>query len=100
MKLALVGTGRWAQNIIASLPPGVELTAVVSSRADIGALLVPPQRLYRDITDLPLDDLDGIIIANKASGHGGAAFNVWWHKPKMPLVIEKPFPFRYFNGKP
>lgn len=86
MKLALVGTGKWAQNIARSLPPGVELAAVVSSRTDLPAT----PRVYPSVAELPLDHLDGVVIANTAEDHLLSLMQVWQRNEHLPVFIEKP----------
>lgn len=87
MKLALVGFGKWAQNIIRALPPGVEITAVVSGRKDLPAA----PKVYPRITDVPFESLDGVIIANEASMHHTALVLARMMSPNIPVFVEKPF---------
>lgn len=97
VKLALIGLGRWAENIIRSLPPGVEISTVATRREDAKTVL-PSAEVVRRVQDLPLHATDGVIIANEARMHESAAVEVWMHRPDMPMFIEKPFPLGNLRG--
>ena len=96
MKAGLIGYGKWAKNIVASLPPDVELVAVVSNNPEVPQLVPRIPKL----TDLPFNQLDAVIIANDASRHLDMLGLVRAYAPKLPVFVEKPLMMRSPAGYP
>jgi predicted dehydrogenase len=89
-RVALIGLGTWAGNIIRSLPETVRLAAVVTQRSDAASLVPADCLTLHDLSGLAALGLDGVIVANSASLHIRTLRAIWSQTPRMPVFVEKP----------
>lgn len=87
-RLALIGCGRWGQNILRTLQgmPSVRVTHVVASERP-GVELGGAAWLETAAT-LPLHTLDGVLVATPGSTHAAVALP--FIERGLPVFIEKP----------
>ena len=91
MNIGLVGLGKWATKIIASIPNTHRLSAVLTQRTDAKDFLANDVVITKTYKDFFSYKFDCIIIANEASKHQSTLFEVRSRMPNLPVFIEKPF---------
>lgn len=97
MKIALIGSGRWARNYISSIEnnPNLDLRSIsLSSKNNV--LVNSSVNIYEDWREqIQDDDYDGVIIATNPNIQSEIALNLAEHN--VPMILEKPIALNQDN---